>query len=128
MTTDDVKENPWNIQSIYEFQYFNCPTCVFKDQSKQEFVNHAYETHPNSIQYLINIKDESIIDIIFPCFKTDIKIEDSNSEDIEDPTAKKQNVKIGHVMKESLNIFDRENSLNKNSQTVKKEIQCEQNI
>ena len=60
-------ENPWNINSIYEFQYFNCPTCSYKNQSKQEFVNHAYKDHPDSVIYLSNIYDiESFSDIVCP--------------------------------------------------------------
>ena len=59
-------ENPWSIQSLYDLQYFNCPSCIFKNQSKQELVNHAYEAHPESVEYLMNINDKSTIDIIFP--------------------------------------------------------------
>ena len=60
-------ENPWNINSIYEFQYFNCPTCSYKNQSKQEFVNHAYKDHPDAVIYLSNIYDiESFSDIVCP--------------------------------------------------------------
>ena len=59
-------ENPWNIQSIYEFQYFNCPSCVFKNHSKQEFVKHAYEFHPESIDYFTNICDGSLKDVECP--------------------------------------------------------------
>ena len=44
-------ENPWDIESIYELQFFNCPSCIFKDQSKQEIINHAYEVHPESIEH-----------------------------------------------------------------------------
>ena len=59
-------ENPWNIQSIYEFQFFNCPSCIFKNHSKQEFFSHAYQFHPESIEYFKNINDESLNDIVFP--------------------------------------------------------------
>ena len=45
-------ENPWNIDSIYDLQYFNCPSCIFKDHSKQEMVNHVFEFHPDSIHHL----------------------------------------------------------------------------
>ena len=45
-------ENPWNIQSIYELQYFNCPSCVYINRCKQDFINHAYEFHPDSIHHL----------------------------------------------------------------------------
>ena len=59
-------DNPWNILSIYELQYFNCPACVFKDNSKQEFVNHACKNHPESIKHLKNIHDKSLFGIIIP--------------------------------------------------------------
>ena len=59
-------ENPWNIQSLYEFQYFNCPSCDFKNHSKQKLVNHAYKIHPESIEHLKNIKDISITGLVFP--------------------------------------------------------------
>ena len=52
-------ENPWNINSIYELQYFNCPSCIFKNSSKQEMVNHAYECHPESVNFLTQINDDS---------------------------------------------------------------------
>ena len=66
MSTENINDNPWHIQSIYDFQYFICPCCIFKNHSKQEFINHAYETHPDSIVHLLNIKDNSLSDIIFP--------------------------------------------------------------
>ena len=59
-------ENPWNIQSIYELQYFNCPSCNFKDNSKQEFINHACENHPEAIEHLKNIQEKSLSDIVQP--------------------------------------------------------------
>ena len=43
-------ENPWTIYSIYDLQYFICPTCEFKNQSKQDFINHVYEIHPEAIK------------------------------------------------------------------------------
>ena len=68
-------ENPWNIQSIYDLQYFRCPSCEYCDNSKQQFVNHAYESHPNCIDYLLNIKDGSFDDILCPWESVDIKLE-----------------------------------------------------
>ena len=76
-------ENPWNILSIYEFQFFICPSCIFKNNSKQEFINHAYEYHPESIEYIMNINDESLNDIIFPSNEDsyEIKTEPENADD-----------------------------------------------
>ena len=59
-------KNPWMVVSLYDLQYFNCPACAFKNYSKQTFVNHAYEIHPESIESLNNIQDNSMKDIICP--------------------------------------------------------------
>ena len=77
--------NPWNVQSLYELQFFNCPSCEFKIHSKQQFVDHAYKSHPDSINIMLNINDESIKDIVCPWKIIDVKKEPTNSELIEDP-------------------------------------------
>ena len=59
-------ENPWNIESIYDLQYFNCQSCKFKNQSKQYFIDHVFEYHPEVVDYLSKIKDESLEDVICP--------------------------------------------------------------
>ena len=59
-------ENFWDVESIYEFQFFNCPTCEFKHYSKQDFVNHAFNTHTKSVDYLKKISDGSLSDIVSP--------------------------------------------------------------
>ena len=72
--------NPWNIQSIYELQYFRCPSCVLTIQySKQELINHACECHPESIEYLNKINDNSLIDVFCPWNEliTEIKFEET---------------------------------------------------
>ena len=77
-------ENPWNIQSIYDLLYFNCPSCVYKNHSKQDLINHASDFHPESIEFLKNIKDKSLIDIVFPCQlepKINIKTEEHQPEE-----------------------------------------------
>ena len=71
-------ENPWKIQSIYDLQYFTCPSCEFKEYSKQLFVIHASENHPNSIEYLNSIADGSLNDIVCPW---EIKTETVKTED-----------------------------------------------
>ena len=78
MSTD----NPWNINSIYELQFYNCPSCVFKDISKQEIINHAYEVHPESIDYLYNINDNSLSDIVCPWNLDEIKSEENDYQEI----------------------------------------------
>ena len=70
-------ENPWKIESMYELQFFNCPSCIFKDHSKQEILNHAFENHLESIECLKNIKDESLKDVVLP-WKENIPFESQN--------------------------------------------------
>ena len=55
-----VQNDQWVVQSLYELQYFNCPGCIYKSKSKQEFVNHIYENHPEALLTLNNIKDDSL--------------------------------------------------------------------
>ena len=57
-------ENPWNIESIYELQFFICPSCEFKNHSKQIFLNHAFENHPESVNSIISLQDGSLNDVI----------------------------------------------------------------
>ena len=59
-------ENLWDVESLYEFQYFNCPICVYKHVSKQDFVYHTYNSHPESIEYFKKINDGSLNDILSP--------------------------------------------------------------
>ena len=65
--TNNVKvENPWDVESFYEFRYFNCPSCSNRYTFLQDFVNHANDTHPESINYLRKISDESICNLVVP--------------------------------------------------------------
>ena len=75
MIASKVK-NPWTVQSIYDLQCFGCPVCKFKDNSKQKFVEHAYEIHPEAIEDLRNISDGSLSDIECPWDVSEIKIEE----------------------------------------------------
>lgn len=83
----EIIENPWDVQTVYLFQYFNCPECLFKVQEKQEFINHACTDHPDSIGYFNNIKDGSLEDVIVPYIsekEEEIKVEFESDEDIKD--------------------------------------------
>ena len=77
--------NPWNIQSIYELQYFNCPSCVFKNSLKQEFIDHAYEIHPESHDCLSKIKDNSLSDVTCPWNEIFIKIKQEEPDEANEP-------------------------------------------
>ena len=69
-------DNPWSVASLYEFQYFNCPSCpFFKVGSKQDFVYHAFYTHPESTEDFKKISDGSQNGILLPWKSEDDKIE-----------------------------------------------------
>ena len=79
-----MDENPWSVDSIYDFNYFCCPECDSKSRTKQEFVNHATSSHPKSIDAFNRISDGSLSDIELP----EVKIEDIK-DDPEEPAKKK---------------------------------------
>ena len=37
--------NPWNVQSIQDFNYFCCPECVYRSKEEYEFQAHALKNH-----------------------------------------------------------------------------------
>ena len=43
-----MTKNPWNVNSIQDFSYLNCPECHFKVKNEQMFQNHAMKNHPLS--------------------------------------------------------------------------------
>ena len=69
---EEVFSNPWDVKTLYQFQFFNCPECFFKVQEKQEFINHAYQSHPDCIDYLESVKDGSLTDVDIP-WTSDVK-------------------------------------------------------
>lgn len=69
-----ILTNPWTVDSIYDFSYFCCPECETKCSNKQDFVNHAFNTHPHAIHPLQGIKDGSLDDITFPPSEDDRKV------------------------------------------------------
>ena len=79
--------NPWNIQSIFELQYFLCPVCPFKNGCKQDIVNHAFETHSESVNYLTRIEDGSLDDVQCP-WESEVEVKDEFPD--EDPLFESQ--------------------------------------
>ena len=44
--------NPWKVEDLDEFLYFCCPECNDKNQSKELFLQHALDHHPDSVECL----------------------------------------------------------------------------
>ena len=65
-------ENPWDVSSLYVFQYFKCPSCLYF-ASKQDFVCHAFNSHPESTEYFKKISDKSLSDVILPWIGKDFQ-------------------------------------------------------
>ena len=51
MMNPDVK-SPWAVSDLEEFRYYNCPLCNVKDPSKNSFVIHALQSHPECKEYI----------------------------------------------------------------------------
>ena len=43
-----MNSNPWNVGSIDDFSYLNCPECTFHTKGKTYFQDHAKKNHPLS--------------------------------------------------------------------------------
>ena len=86
---EDQLPNPWDVKSLFQFQYFNCPECLFKVHEKQTFVDHAFDSHPESVKFLNILEDESMTGISLPWNNAvDIKVEpeivSDSKDDIDD--------------------------------------------
>ena len=66
-------ENPWDVQSLYEFLFFNCPSCTFKHNSKEDFLKHSFNNHTESVDFLRNISDGSTSDVAMSWLCNDFK-------------------------------------------------------
>ena len=75
----DNLENPWSISSIFELLFYNCPSCKFKHNSKQTFVDHAIDNHPEAANGFTNINDGSLADVEWnPLFQIKVEEEEEN--------------------------------------------------
>ena len=52
----DLLYNPWSVKNIEEFLYYCCPECEVKDQSKESFLKHALDQHPNSKDSIFSLE------------------------------------------------------------------------
>ena len=130
MTSVLKLENPWDIKSLYELQYFNCPSCVYKDHSKQKFIVHAYEVHPEALYYLTNILDDSLSDINCPWNIGDFKNKEDFKEEPIDYDYIDEHMDMGSL--DPMNTIEfcetkmkTEEDSNDDTKNVKKDHKCE---
>ena len=79
--------NPWAVDSLNSFNYYCCPECDLKSHSKQAFVNHAFQKHPDRASALYSIKDQTVQGIKFPIKQEtehdEVKVESDIKDEIE---------------------------------------------
>ena len=46
--------NPWLVENVHAFSFFNCPECVFKTKTEDIFETHAVSNHPLSCMLFEN--------------------------------------------------------------------------
>lgn len=86
---NQIKDNPWNVESFDDFLFYCCPECDERNQSKDLFIKHALNHHPEAHKNLVALdtldikKNESINDSAVFEVKTEIKEEDEEVEDNE---------------------------------------------
>ena len=54
----EVEYNPWNVLSLEEFHFYNCPECESKYAIKEQFIGHAIFRHPKACETLPGIIHE----------------------------------------------------------------------
>ena len=50
------QQSPWAITNLEELLYYCCPECDLRDQSEEQFIQHAFEKHPEAKNYLLPFK------------------------------------------------------------------------
>ena len=56
-------ENPWLVDSIQAFAFFNCPECQVKTKDENYFQDHALQNHPLSFEFFCksSVKTKEIV-------------------------------------------------------------------
>ena len=80
--------NPWDVKSLAEFHFYNCPSCTEKYNDEQDFVGHAFTSHPESAEFLNKIWDPNNV------VKVELKEDDGDVDNnVPSPQIKKQGKK-----------------------------------
>ena len=122
-------ENPWNVDSIYEFYYYNCPTCSYKQNSdsKQDFFDHLLNIHPESTEYLRNISDGSLSDVLTPWnkneyegnFEEEISIRDDLKVELKDDFITDISDNITNYENQSMDYYNSEQHIDEQKDNIK---------
>ena len=48
----DYGKSPWSVKHLEDFLYYCCPECDNREHSKDSFLQHAFEQHPDAKEIL----------------------------------------------------------------------------
>ena len=119
------KKNPWNVETLNEFLYYCCPECNEKDRSKDVFLEHALQEHPDSKDFLgkFKVKQELSEYEIGESGLCDVKKEYKHLE-VECEIQEDVDVKI-----QDYNYMDEEDHLNYDDDVLKYECEfCQEEL
>ena len=78
----EVMENPWNVTSLEDFRYYNCPECEHKYVAKEQFVCHATIVHAkarDALPGILQIENGIVISNVQSIVELDGCNDDANS-------------------------------------------------
>ena len=78
--------SPWIVESLEDFLYYCCPECNERSQSREEFLQHALNEHPEAKNHLIpiSVKNEYYNDADDDAYNDDDEDEDDEEEEDEE--------------------------------------------
>ena len=51
--------NPWNVPTLSDFMFYNCPECVYKSRDDTDFQTHAVVNHYPQAKYFFEKLEEN---------------------------------------------------------------------
>ena len=106
--------NPWEVASVQEFAFLNCPECAFKHKEESSFQDHALKYHPRSsilfeTTHELTLSDHSTV--IENIIISDIIVKDDNQIVFQESheyvnTAVKDDIPIIHTKEKVLSKKD----------------------
>ena len=70
----EVVNNPWNVTSLEEFHFYNCPECEEKYVNREQFIAHAMVKHPKACEILPGILHEQN-SVVISNEQSEVKVE-----------------------------------------------------
>ena len=77
-----MEPNPWNVTSLDDFRYYNCPECEHKYVAKEQFVCHATIVHAkarDALPGILQIENGIVISNVQSIVELDGCNDDANS-------------------------------------------------